>query len=169
MGTVKETKESLTAIFDSRPRTAQACSDSLIPQIKAVVTEEIKAVVTELEIEEREREKDLQVSAIQANQEISKAASAIAAFFSGTTLREVLQTQVVHNTLSGMLQGLAANGGRKALDANLIDQNALEIAHAVEATIRKVTAHAISRAGIPEVKEVLSGEELSGYSDTDKE
>ena len=75
---------------------------------------------------------------------IGESLKSLSDFVSKGGLTELLkgysQTQIVQ----GVLQGLAAHDGRNSLDARYLQQNALEIVHAIEAVFDKAKERAES-------------------------
>ena len=68
---------------------------------------------------------------------LSSAVSDIAAFLTKGGLVEVLSGYARSQAVKDILGGLAAHDGRQALNAQTMDQNALEIVHQVEKVFAK--------------------------------
>ena len=77
---------------------------------------------------------------------IGESLKSLSDFVSKGGLTELLkgysQTQIVQ----GVLQGLAAHDGRNSLDARYLQQNALEIVHAIEAVLDKAKERTEARS-----------------------
>lgn len=91
---------------------------------------------------------------------IGEGMKAIATFLGGTTLPEIAESMAIMKTVSDIQGGLAAHGGRAALDARTINQNAIDISHLITAAFDHLKKH---------TEELRNGERDSRVVDAEEE
>ena len=80
---------------------------------------------------------ELQVAEVKALTTHAESVKEISTFLNGGGLANILSGYARSQAVKDILGGLAAHDGRKALDARLLDQNALEIVSQVEKVFEK--------------------------------
>lgn len=99
-----------------------------------------------------ESKHELTVRNIEALEDLADGVCAISNFICNGGLTQVLSGYARTQAVKDILGGLAAHDGRKALDARVLPQNALEIVEQVEAVFRKYTERAQESNRDPEIK-----------------
>ena len=98
-------------------------SNSNSPRLK----DEVKPNSSELVVQEQTK----------ALSTIAESLKTLSTFVSGGGLTDLMRAYSQSQIAQGVLQGLASHDGRNALDARYLQQNALEIVHAIEAVFNK--------------------------------
>lgn len=102
---------------------------------------------------------------VLAAEQTASALTVIAQFLQEGGIEKAINTLVKGNGIAGMLSGLAHHDGRKALDARLLKQNALEIVEQLELVYKKYNERLSSQnARNPDI---LNAEESQGLSPND--
>lgn len=114
------------------------------------VTELISRPVEEIEIAEKNNREIRQTEALAT---LAKAATDIANFLTSGGVSTLLSNYAKTQIAKDILGGLAAHDGRKALDAQTIKQNAIEIATIVEQTFSQLKEKTAAVNRDPEVHE----------------
>lgn len=96
---------------------------------------------------------ELEVRQTEAIEVLGAGIQQIANFLVGGGLAEMLSGYARSQSVKDILGGLASHGGRAALDARFIKQNALEITEAVEAVFRKYQERLEEKGRDTEIKE----------------
>ena len=100
---------------------------------------------------------EVQIRQAEALTSLAKGVNSIAAFLSSGALAQVLGQYSRSQIAKDIFGGLAAHGGRDALDARFIKQNATEIIAAIEAVFDKAAekAQAVAKGETfdPELKD----------------
>lgn len=80
---------------------------------------------------------ELQVKEVEALATLASSVKEISTFLNGGGLATILSGYARSQAVKDILGGLAAHDGRKALDARVLEQNALDISKHVEAVFEK--------------------------------
>ncbi len=106
----------------------------------------------ELQVTDRE----LLAKQTEALTVLASGVNALAEFVVNGGLSQMMSGYARTQSVQGILNGLAAHGGRAALDARFLKQNALEITEAIEQVFDKYkqrTAETAAGERDPEIKE----------------
>lgn len=88
-------------------------------------------------IEVKEKQYELEVKQAEALSTLASSVKELSQFLTQGGLTTLLSSYSKSLSVNQMLGGLAANMGRKSLDAQTIKQNALEITECIEAVFEK--------------------------------
>ena len=97
---------------------------------------------------------EVQLRKVEALEDLADGVCAISNFLCNGGLTKVLSGYARTQAVKDILGGLAAHDGRKALDARVLPQNALEIVEQVEAVFQKYTERLQEANRDPEIHEV---------------
>lgn len=100
---------------------------------------------------------------VLAAEQTANALTVIASFLQQGGLDRAVNTLVKGNGIAGMLSGLAHHDGRRALDARVLKQNALEIVEQLELVFNKYNERLSSKS--QRNPDIISAEESQGFEE----
>jgi len=96
---------------------------------------------------------DVQLKQTEALTVLADGVRSISEFLQGGGLQAIVNAQTRGSIMQSILGGLASHDGRKALDAQTIKQNSLEIVEMIEQVFNKMHERLNDKGRDPEIKE----------------
>lgn len=96
---------------------------------------------------------EIEIKQTEALTTLAKGIGEISTFLTGGGLQAIINAQTKGSIMQSILGGLASHDGRKALDAQTIKQNSLEIVEMIESVFNKMHERLQDKNRDPEIKE----------------